>query len=426
MEYLLTLLLPLAVAAVLIAFYSQKLKAYIKLEHVDREFVRRDLYQELLNDRNEKEAFLTQAKTENAVLKNQLKSEMEKVETEKARLATIKAEMTTNFEALASRITRNNTDHFKKDSAEQLDQVLKPLNASILKIERQIKETNDSRIKETTELRGELKQLGKLNHDLQMEASHLTKALTMNPKQQGNWGEQVLETLLQKAGLVKNLHYQREVTGHTDENRLRADVIISLPEERHLVIDSKVSLNAYNRSCATEGAEAQLHMKDHVQHLRKHIDTLARKRYEDLYQIDSPDMVLMFLPIEGSLISAVQFDPDLFHYAIDRNVMITTSSTLFVSLKLVADLWQKNKQFENATEIATEAGKLHGQVMKFLEDMGNIEKSLNNAKTAYDSAFKRLSTGNNNIVRVATRIEDLGAKVKPGQKSGDLMKKLAS
>lgn len=426
MEILITSIVFLAIIGLLVAYYQSKMGKLLTPETVEKEFIKKKFYDLVVTERNQKEAELIRAKSESAILSTKLENEMKNLDEEKKRLKELEKDILSKFEAMASKIARTNSDHFKKDSSDQLDQILKPLNQSIEKIERQIKETNESRIKETTELRGELKQLGKLNHELQLEANNLTKALTTNPKHQGNWGERVLETLLEKAGLVKNLHYRREVSGVTDEQRLRADVIIELPEERHLVIDSKVSLNAYTRFCSTDGSESKAHLKDHVRDLKNHIDKLSKKRYEDLYQINCPDMILMFLPIEGSLVAAVQADPDLFQYAIERNVMITTSSTLFVSLKIVSDLWQRNKQFENAELIAEEAGKLHGQIMKFLEDMHNLKKNLDNAQGAYDSAYKRLSTGRNNVVRVATRIEDLGAKVKPGTDNQELLKKLAS
>jgi len=426
MEILITSIVYLVILGLLVIYFNRKQKASMTVETVEKGYIRKDIHDVVVAERNKKSDELIEVRSENAVLKSQLENEMKNVEKEKLRLKEIQTEMLSKFEAMASKIARTNSDHFKKDSSEQLDQILKPLNKSIEKIEKQIKETNESRIKDTTELKGELKQLGKLNHELQMEASNLTKALTMNPKHQGSWGEKVLETLLEKAGLVKNMHYEREVAGLTDEQRLRADVIIHLPEDRQLVIDSKVSLNAYTRFCSSEGNEAKEYLKEHVRNIRNHVDKLSKKRYEDLYQINSPDMILMFLPIEGSLVAAVQSNPELFQYAIERNVMITTSSTLFVSLKIVSDLWQRNKQYENAEQIAEEAGKLHGQIMKFLEDMHGIEKSLDNAKVAYESAYKRLSTGRNNVVRVATRIEDLGAKVKPGTDNKELLKKLAS
>lgn len=426
MEVFITIGIALAVVAGVVIYFLLRQEGLISLETVENEYVRKSIHDAILTEKQEKDAEVSALKSANAVLETKLENEIQNVNKEKVRLKEIEKEMVDKFDALASKILRTNSEHFKKDSTEQLDQILKPFKDSFNKIEQQIKDTNESRIRDTTELRGELKQLGKLNHELQMEANSLTKALTMNPKHQGNWGEKVLETLLEKAGLVKNIHYEREVSGKTDEHRLRADVIVSLPEDRHLVIDSKVSLNAYMRFCNSESTLAKEHLKEHVKSLKNHVDQLSRKRYEDLYQINSPDMILMFLPIEGSLIAAVQSDPDLFQYAIERNVMITTSSTLFVSLKIVSDLWQRNKQFENAELIAQEAGKLHGQIMKFLEDMYAIEKNLDNAKSSYESAYKRLTTGNNNMVRVATKIEDLGAKVKPGSEHKELLKKIAS
>ncbi len=426
MEVIITSIVCLGIMGVLVAYFLLKQRSHIPLDVVGKEYVRLDVHRLILDERNQAQEGLATTKTENAVLTARLESEMKSVEKEKIRLEEIQKDLLSKFESLASKVAQTNSENFRKESTFHLDQILKPLGQSIEKIERQIKDTNESRIRETTALRGELQQLGKLNHELQLEASNLTNALTMNPKHQGAWGEQILETLLDRAGLVKNLHYEREVAGVTDEQRLRADVIVHLPENRHLVIDSKVSLNAYNRYCSSQGDEAKPHLKDHVKNIKNHIDKLASKRYEDLYQINSPDMIFMFMPIEGSLITAIQGEPDLFHYAVERNVMITTASTLFVSMKIVSDLWQRNKQFENAELIAEEAGKLRDQVFRFLDDMQSIGKGLDNAKSAFESATKRLNSGRNNMVRVAEKIEELGAKVKPNDKSKVLLKKMAS
>ncbi len=426
MESLVTSIFYLIIIGILVVFFMYKQRSFISIAVLDKEYIRKDTHQMILDERNEAQEGLALSKTENAVLKAQLESETKNVEREKRRLDEIQTDLLTKFESLASKVAQTNSENFRRESTFHLDQVLKPLGQSIEKIEAQIKETNESRIRENSTLRAELQQLGKLNFELQQGASNLTNALTMNPKHQGAWGEQILETLLDRAGLVKNLHYEREVAGITDENRLRADVIIHLPENRHLVIDSKVSLNAYNRFCSTQDEEAKQHLRDHVKNIKSHIDKLASKRYEDLYQINSPDMIFMFLPIEGSLITGIQSDPELFHYAIERNVMVTTASTLFVSMKIVSDLWQRNKQFENAELIAEEAGKLRDQVIRFLDDMQSIGKGLENAKVAFDSASKRLNSGRNNMVRVAERIEELGAKVKPNDNGKVVMKKLAS
>ncbi|MEQ8925451.1 MAG: DNA recombination protein RmuC [Fulvivirga sp.] len=426
MDILITSVVYLIIIGILTTYFVQKQRKSITMDILEKDYVRKEIYQTILIKHDERESLLTDLQTENAVLTTRLENEKENVEKEKNRIKELEGQMLSKFESIASKITRMNADTFKKDSSDQLDQVLKPLGISIEKIEKQIKESNESRIRETSSLKNELSQLGKLNHQLQMEATNLTNALTMNPKHQGSWGEQILETLLDRAGLVKNLHYEREVSGVTDEHRLRADVILHLPEKRHLVIDSKVSLNAYNRYCSNEDDLSKQHLKEHVKNIKNHIDKLVSKRYEDLYQINSPDMIFMFMPIEGSLITALQSEPELFQYAIEKNVMLTTSSTLFVSMKIVSDLWQRNKQFENAELIAEEAGKLRDQVIRFLDDMQSIGKGLDNAKNAFESASKRLNTGRNNMVRVAERIEDLGAKVKPNDKSKILLKKVAS
>ncbi len=424
MEIWITTLIAITLLAATIIFFQRKLGQTLSLLEVECEYVRKDLYTEQRRRCEEQECAINELVTQKAILEERVTNEMAKLQEAKARYEQMDKNLLPQLEAMAGRITRMNTENFKKDSSQQLDQVLRPFEKTIQRIEQQIKETNESRIKDSTELRSELQKLGTLNHELQMEATNLTNALKLNPKQQGNWGEQILETLLEKAGLVKGIHYRREVTDHTDERKVRADVIIDLPEERHLVIDSKVSLNAYSDYCGADPEEAEVFLEQHRRSVKNHIDILAKKRYQDIHQINTPDMVFMFMPIEGSLIAALQDDQGLFQYAIERGVMLTTASTLFVSLRIVAELWLRNKQFENAEKIAEEAGKLHAQVLRFLQEMDNIEKGLATARDAYDTARKRLTSGNNNVLKLTTRIEDLGAKVKPESKG--LVKKMAS
>ncbi len=425
MEVLITSIISLVIIAGTVLYFLRRQSRLLDPSEIDQQFVREEIHDSLMVQYREKEQVIGELQTRNAVLQTQLNNELANIRKEKERLKEMEGIWMQKFENLANKITKSNSESFSKDAAERMDQLLKPMNKTFESLERQIKDTHESRIRETTAIRGELERLGKLNHELQLEASNLTNALTLKPKHQGNWGEQVLETLLEKAGLVKNIHFHREVTGETDERKLRPDVILNLPDDRNLVIDSKVSLTAYNRYVSSTGMEADHAIKEHVQSLKNHIDTLAKKRYEDLHQINSPDMIFLFMPIEGGLICAVQENPELYTYALERNVMLTTTSTLFVSLRLVSDLWQRDKQYENAELIAKEAGKLHGQILKFMEEMTHIEKGLNDATQAYQNAKKRLSSGNNNVIRVATRIEDLGAKVKPNQKSAVVMKKIA-
>jgi DNA recombination protein RmuC len=418
----------LLIALSLAVYHIYKNRQSISLNEVNLKYVLKHQHEAILSELEDHRLQVQDLLQTNSSLQAKYEFLNSSLEEKKKELQEWEEKLTEKFENLSNRLLRTNAEIFRKDSAVQLESVIKPFQDNFKNFQQRLQETHESRIKETENLKGELTRLGELNNQLSQDADNLTKALKLNPKMRGSWGEALLETLLEKAGLVKNQHYTREEAGKIDTleeegKGVRADVIINLPEKRHLIIDSKVALNAYLdfSGCDDEIQQQEL-LKTHTANIRKHIDTLHKKRYDQMYNINSPELVFMFCPLEGGLISALQHDVELYEYAINKNIVLVTSSTLFATLSVVGQLWQRNKQYENATKIAEEAGKLHDQVEKFLGDMNEINKHIQKAQDYYDSAAKRLSTGRNNVIRLTQKIADMGGK---GREDGKLLEQFA-
>lgn len=262
-----------------------------------------------------------------------------------------------------------------------------------------------------------MRKLSLLNAQVSEEANNLTKALKGNVKKQGNWGEVVLERVLERSGLSKGQEYEREqVVEGGDHSVQRPDVIIRLPENKHIIIDSKVSLVAYERFMSADSEEMQIaHLKEHILSLRSHIKLLSDKNYQNAFNINTPDFVLMFLPIEASFSVAVQGDNDIFAYAWERNIVIVSPTTLLATLRTIASIWKQENQTKNAQEIARLSGTLYDKFIGFTEDMLKIKSNIDRAANSYDDAFKKMKEGNGNIIRTAEKIKELGAKT--GNKS---------
>ena len=349
---------------------------------------------------------------EHLVAKARLEVRVEGLQTQLNGMAEVEKRMTAQFENLSSKILKEHQDNFSRSSADRIEHLIKPYQATLENFNKTFTSAHEQRIRESEVFKQHMNQMAEMNGKLSADANNLTRALRMNPKMRGNWGETILESLLENSGLSKGYHYRREVTGNNDEHQLRADVIIDLPGDRNLVIDSKVSLNHYYDYLSHDEDDGQNLLKDHVSSIRKHIDTLHRKQYDKMYDINSPDIVFMFVPVEAGLMAALQSDPELSNYATNRKVMLVTNSTLFAMLSVVSQLWQRDKQFRNSEKIAEEAGKLHTQVIAFVRELEKVGKSLDNARDSYQNATSRLTSGNNNVVRLTQRIEQLGAKVK--------------
>ena len=317
------------------------------------------------------------------------------------------------FEVMSQRAIRESLKQLKQGSSEKLAEIVNPFKEELTHFRTSIDKVRESSLRESEQLKGKLQQLTELNQNLSSDAKNLTKALTMDPKKRGNWGEMMLETLLEKSGLVKNIHYRREVLGVSDGVDLRADVIVNLPGSKHLVIDSKVTMNAYLEYHSAEDDEgAAQSLQNHINAVKGHIKTLGAKRYDRIHNINSPEFVLMFMPLEPAFHDALRNEPELYLFAMERNVVLVTASTLLAALTTVSSSWQQDLQRKNVDQMAELAGKLYDQVRLFVKDMEHISHHLDHADQAYRSAAKRLTSGNNNVMRITNKMKDMGAKVK--------------
>jgi len=316
------------------------------------------------------------------------------------------------FKNLANEILEEKTQKFTEQNRTKLEEILKPLGEKITSFEKKVEEAYHKESNERFSLVNEIKKLAELNQQISQEASNLTHALKGQAKTRGNWGEIILESILEKSGLVKDREYFVQKSYTNDEGkRLQPDVVVSYPGERSVIIDSKVSLNAYERYASSEVKEEQdTALREHLQAIRNHVNDLSSKNYQDLYSIRSLDFVMMFLPIEPAYMLAVQNDPDLWSFAYDRRILLISPTNLIASLKMIANLWRVEYQNKNAVEIARQSGELYDKFKGFVDDLEDIGKKINATRVSYDDAMNKLSTGKGNLMRRTEKIKELGAK----------------
>ena len=308
------------------------------------------------------------------------------------------------FKALASEILGEQSQRLRQTSGEQLDLLLKPFRDNIAEFRKRVEEIHTTQTSQRGELKAELNRLMELNRTISTEARNLTDALKGNSKVQGDWGEMLLETIIDGSALTRGIHYETQYNIKDAEGRnLRPDVVLHLPEKKDIVIDSKVSLTAFVAYTSAESEEERRrHLASHVASVRQHVVELGRKEYQKL--LKSPDFVIMFVPNEPAFLAALQADPAIWSDAYDRKVIISSPTNLFALLKMVADLWKYNDQDKNTKEIAACALKLYDQSVAFTASLEGVGAALGKARDAYDDAYKRLCTGNDNIVRVGERL----------------------
>ncbi len=342
---------------------------------------------------------------------------LEKIEEQKKETEELQKRLTTEFENIAGRILKNRSDEFSVTNTKALNELLHPLKERIVSFEKKVDETYDKELRDRISLREEVKKLTELNTRVSVEANNLTKALKGDVKKQGNWGEIILERVLERSGLVRGQEYEREeVVEGADKSVQRPDVIVHLPDNKHIVIDSKVSLVAYERYINAETDEIQaIAIKEHIASIRSHIKLLSDKNYFNATQLNSPDFVLMFIPVEASFSIAVQADADLFSFAWDKKIVIVSPTTLLATLRTISSIWKQENQTRNAQEIARLSGTLYDKFIGFAEDMSKIKLNIDKASGAYDDALRKMKDGNGNIIRTAEKIKELGAKT--GNKS---------
>jgi DNA recombination protein RmuC len=323
-----------------------------------------------------------------------------------------KEALTSQFKNLANEILEDKSKRFTEQNVANLDALLKPLQAKLTEFKEQVNTSYGNEARERFALKSEIERLANLNLRMSDETRSLTQALKGDSKVQGNWGELVLESILESSGLRKGEEYLvQDSHTQTDGSRLQPDVVVKLPEGRSLVVDSKVSITAYSRHAeATDPTIAEQELAAHIQSLRQHIQGLSSKNYSSLYGIGSVDFVLMFVPIEPAFLLALKTAPNLYQEALAKNIVLVCPSTLMATLRTVAHLWRQDHQNRNALEIAKQCGTLYDKFVGFVDDLEKLGQRLDQAQTSYHDAFNKLKSGKGNLIRTAEKVRELGVK----------------
>lgn len=336
----------------------------------------------------------------------------EKLQGQKQELVTMQEQLTTQFKNLANDLLEEKSKRFTDQNKVNLESVLKPLGERIQAFEKQVSETNKESLARNVALRTEVRKLNELNLQITKEAENLARAIKGDTKIQGNWGEFILESILEKSGLTKDREYQVQTSFVTDEGkRYQPDVIIKLPDNKHLIIDAKVSLVNYEQFFnAEQDIERTVALKKHIQSIRKHIKDLSGKNYQSQYNLKGLDFVLMFIPMEPAFSLAVQHDLELFNEAYDKNIVLVSPTTLIATLRTIANIWKHEYQNHNALEIAQQGGALYDKFVGFVEDLKQLGKQMDMTQKSYVEAMKKLYEGKGNLVKRAQNIKKLGAR----------------
>ncbi len=332
---------------------------------------------------------------------------------QKEEVEKLQEKFTKEFENLANKILDEKSSKFTEQNRENIKNILTPLQERIHLFEKKVEDSQKESIGMHSALKEQLANLHMQNLKITQEAENLTKALKGDSKMQGNWGELVLERVLEKSGLEKDREYtvQQSFT-REDGTRVLPDVIINLPDGKKMIVDSKVSLTDYERFVNAEDEFKDRFLRDHINSLRKHVDQLSSKKYEDLYEMESPDFVLMFVPIEPAFAIAINHDSSLYNKAFEQNIIIVTPTTLLATLRTIDSMWNNEKQQRNAMEIARQAGALYDKFEGFVVDLTKVGKKMDEAKTEYRGAMNKLIDGKGNIVSSIERLKKMGAKAK--------------
>ena len=345
-------------------------------------------------------------------LQAELESERKQVQHRIDSLNEAKEALANQFKNLANEILEDKSKKFSEHNAQQLDVLLKPLQTKLTEFKEQVSSSYEKESRERFALKNEIERLANLNLKMSDEARSLTNALKGDSKIQGNWGELVLESILESSGLRKGEEYLVQ-DSHTqsDGSRLQPDVIIKLPEGRHLIIDSKVSITAYARHTEAETSElAEKELLAHIQSIRQHIQGLSGKNYTGISDLSTVDFVLMFIPVEPAFLSALKSAPNLYQDALSKNIVLVCPSTLMATLRTVAHLWRQDQQNKNAMEIARQCANLYDKFVGFVEDLEQIGKRLDQAQSSYHDAFSKLKSGKGNLIKAAEKVKELGVK----------------
>jgi DNA recombination protein RmuC len=339
---------------------------------------------------------------------------LQKIEEQKKELESVRHQMNIEFRNLANDILEEKTKKFTEQNREKLDELLKPLGEKLKDFEKKVEETYNKESRENFSLKEELKRLSDLNLQISKDATNLTNALKGQVKTQGNWGEVILKTILERSGLEENREFfaQESVTAE-DGKRFQPDIVVTLPDNKNVIIDSKVTLVAYERYASANTIEEQdIAMKEHIIAVKNHIIGLSQKNYQDLYKQNQLDFVMMFLPIEPAYMLAIQKEPEIWNFAYDKRILLIGPTNLIAALKLIQSLWKQEYQSRNVLEIAKRGGDLYDKLVGFIEDLLGIKKKLDDAQKSLELSINKLHEGKGNILKRAEEMKTLGAKAK--------------
>jgi DNA recombination protein RmuC len=382
-----------------IAFDKNSLEKQIQILNQEKDYIR-----------NEKEAINLQLTKKEVDFDNLfIRNKEQKQEVEQ-----LQEKFTKEFENLANKILDEKSNKFTEQNKENMKNILSPLQDKIQLFEKKVEDTHKESIDYHAALRQQILGLSEMNAQMSKETINLTKALKGDSKMQGNWGELVLERVLEKSGLEKDREYFVQQSHITDDgNRVFPDVVINLPDGKKMIVDSKVTLTAYERFINEDDENLKnQYLKEHIAAIKRHVEDLGNKNYQDLYHIESPDFVLLFIPIEPAFALALNEDTTLYNRAFEKNIVIVTPSTLLATLRTIDSMWTNQKQQDNALEIARQAGALYDKFEGFLADLIKIGKKIDESKIEYSGAMNKLVEGNGNIIVSIEKLKKMGAKAK--------------
>ena len=385
----------------------EKEKALAQMQLADVQ----NVYQQTLQQLSKETEKYQQLSSQYAVLQTQNTHLSERLDTQKKELTELQQHFTKEFENIANRILKQNSSDFTDVNVKHLTDIVNPLKDKISLFEKKVEDAYDKELRDKLSLREEVRKLTELNTRISEEATNLTKALKGDVKKQGNWGEIVLERVLERSGLRKGIEYTREEQIEGDVGQVyRPDVIVHLPDNKHIIVDSKVSLVAYENFVNAPDDEKDAYLKAHIVSLRNHIKGLGEKCYQNSPTLNSPDFVLMFLPIEGSFSVALQADNELYSFAWDRKIVVVSPTTLLATVRTIASLWKQENQTKNAQEIARLGGALYDKLVGCVEDLNKVKLNIDRASASHNDAMKKLQLGAGNVFVTAEKMKQLGAK----------------
>jgi DNA recombination protein RmuC len=385
-----------------------KEKSILSEKYGDLQIIKEKLETELDSERQKNE----QLQNRIAKAEVEYRNLQEKLDTQKKEMEELQKKFASEFENIANKILKQNSQEFTSVNEKKIGDILNPLKEKIRDFEKKVEDTYQKGLKDQTDLKAELKKLYEINYKISEEANNLTRALKSDTKKQGNWGELVLSRVLERSGLVEGTEYETQTSTRNDEgNIIRPDVVVKLPDNKHIIIDSKVSLTAYEAFVnSDDDASREKFLKQHISSIKNHVKELSEKSYQNAEIFDTPDFVLLFMPLESAFSAAIQADNSLFGFAWDKKIVIVSPTTLLATLRTISSIWKHEKQTRNALEIAKQGGALYDKFFGLVTDMEKLGNQLNTVRKTFDDAHGKLTGGRGNLIKQVEKLKELGAK----------------